>query len=106
MRRIYTASDLPQAYLVRDLLAQQGIKAHVFNENATGGLGELPFTHTYPEIWLQNEADSEAAEKILRQFESQPAATGVERVCPECHEPNPPNFGSCWNCGADLSGAG
>jgi len=106
MLRIYTAADLPQAYLIKELLSQEGIEAHVFNENASGGLGELPFTHTYPEIWLQDESDSVAAKEILRRFEAEDAAAGVDLVCPECSEKNPSNFASCWNCGADLSESG
>jgi hypothetical protein len=106
MRRVYSASDLPQAYLIKELLRQEGIEAQVFNENAAGGLGELPFTHTYPEIWLQNDTDIAAAQEIIRRFETEEAAPGKDRICAECGEANPSNFASCWSCGADLSDPG
>jgi hypothetical protein len=100
--RIYSASNLQEAHLLAGLLRQQGIEAHVFNENAIGGMGEIPFTQAWPEIWLEDERDRGRAEEVIRRFEQQ-AEAGLPSVrCPVCGEENPGGFEICWHCGAVL----
>ena len=101
MLKVYSAANLPDAHLLRGLLAQSGIDARVFNENAQGGMGEIPFTHAYPEVWLVNPADLARARAIIGQFEC-PQASAAEIRCPGCAEENPANFQVCWSCGAAL----
>ncbi|UCH47145.1 MAG: DUF2007 domain-containing protein [Betaproteobacteria bacterium] len=100
MRRIYTAETLPDAHLVVGLLAQAGIAAKVFNENAQGGVGEIPFTHTWPEVWLENEDDAERAHEVIRTLER--GGTNQQVECRKCGESNPDNFEICWNCGVTI----
>ena len=50
MQRLYSAANLPEAHLVRGLLAAAGIEARVFNEFAGGALGELPFSEVVARI--------------------------------------------------------
>ncbi len=102
MKRVYTAADLPGAYIVLNLLTQRGIDAHVFNENAQGGLGEIPFTHVYPEIWLDDERDFELARQIIAGHENAATPQG-SRDCAHCGEANPSNFDLCWNCGKPFA---
>lgn len=101
MRKIYSAASLPDAHLVSGLLGQAGIEAKVFNENAQGGMGEIPFTHAYPEVWLVDERDSERAVEVIRQFERPGTHVAAVR-CAACNEENPGNFQLCWSCGAAL----
>lgn len=103
MKRIYRASDLPQAYLIRQQLENAGIPCRILNENAQGGVGEIPFTHTYPEIWLVRDTDTELAQKFLREFEENQRKEIGSVTCPSCGEPNPANFETCWKCAAVLS---
>ncbi|NIO43340.1 MAG: hypothetical protein GTO41_26220 [Burkholderiales bacterium] len=100
MRRIYTAATLPDAHLVVALLAQAGITAKVFNENAQGGVGEIPFTHAWPEVWLEDAADAARALDVIRKLENGGTSRQVE--CRICRELNPENFEICWNCGGAL----
>lgn len=100
MRKLYTAANLPEAYIVFHLLSQAGIEARVFNENAQGGLGELPFTHTYPEVWLMDEDDMTRARDVVAGYEASCSEGSVR--CAECQEENPVNFQVCWNCGEFL----
>ncbi len=103
VRRLYTAANLPEAYIVLDQLRAVGIEARVFNENAQGGLGELPFTHVYPEIWLMDKGDWERAREIVVAYErGRGTDAGVAVGCPDCGEENPANFQLCWNCGHSL----
>ena len=105
MFRIYHASDLPQAYLIKRLLEDAGVPSRILNENAQGGLGEIPFTQTYPEIWLLRETDIPLAKKILQKFESTSSDSDIKQSCPACNESNPGNFETCWNCGSGLTGS-
>lgn len=101
MKRVYIASDLPDAHIVLNLLALAGIEARVFNENAQGGLGEIPFTHAYPEVWVTDPEDAPHARRIIEaQLRAAPNPGVV--FCRQCGEENPGNFQLCWHCGAGL----
>lgn len=100
MKRLYQAGDLPEAYLVADLLRQEGVEVCIMNEHARGGMGDLPFTETYPEIWLVRERDVERAQQILGAYHN--ARTVAPVQCPKCREENPGNFETCWQCNATL----
>ena len=96
MRRVYQAAHLPEAYLVRDRLRAEGIAAEVYNEHAAGALGEIPFTHAYPEVWVAD-ADWARARRLLA---APPAGAGAAWTCARCGEDNPGSFDLCWHCGA------
>ena len=53
MKRIFTAGNLPEAYLVRDLLRQAGVAVHVFNEHAMAALGEVPGSERLRTRWYR-----------------------------------------------------
>jgi hypothetical protein len=101
MVKVYSAATLPDAHLVRGLLGQAGIDATVFNENLQGGLGEIPFTHAYPEVWIVDERDLQRAREVIRRIE-RPAPGLGSVICPRCHEGSPGHFEVCWNCGEAL----
>jgi hypothetical protein len=98
MFRLYTAANLPEAYLLLHRLLQAGIDARVLNEHAQGGLGEIPFTHAYPEVWVMVPEDAVRARQILQEFERRAASSATVR-CGECGETNPADFEICWRCG-------
>ena len=101
MKKLYRAANLPDAHILRGLLAQAGIQAHVFNENAQGGLGQLPFTEAWPEVWVSEDRDLGRAREIVQAFECSPEV--IESVrCPACTEENPTSFQLCWSCGKSL----
>jgi len=101
MKRLCKASSLPDAHILRGVLEQAGIRVHVFNENAQGGVGQLPVNEAFPELWLDDETDFERAQRVVREFEEAPRNTGTTR-CGGCGEDNPGNFQVCWSCGASL----
>jgi hypothetical protein len=102
MIKVYTAANLQDAHLLMGLLRTRGIEAQVLNAAAQGGLGEIPFTQTYPEIWLVHARDLDRARALCAEFDAAPAA-GVDTQCPACGEPSPSTFEVCWNCGAALA---
>jgi hypothetical protein len=97
MKRLYAASNLPEAHLLRHLLWQAGIDARVHNENLSAALGEIPFPEVYPEIWIARDRDLLRATEILREYEGT-APDGISVNCARCGEESPPNFQICWNC--------
>ena len=101
MKRIYSAASLPEAHLVLHRLQAEGIAARVFNENAQGAVGELPFTHAYPEIWIEHLKDEEKARSVVRQFETHPTSEPGWH-CAGCGEHNPATFEVCWRCASTL----
>lgn len=88
-----------EAQLLVDLLQQEGIEVRVLNQYARGAMGEIPFTHAYPELWLLDERDRARAETVLRTLQSAPAR-GAPRPCRSCGEELAADLLSCWNCGA------
>ena len=101
MFKIYSAGNITDAYLLQSLLAEAGIETQVLNEYAQGGVGELSFTHAYPELWLINVADKIQARDIIEKFEQRDHPVGSSQ-CPNCGESNPDSFEICWRCQTDL----
>ena len=101
MKRIYTARNLPEAYLVRDLLAQSGVATHVFNEHAMAAMGELAFGSAYPQVWIVQEHQEQHARSVIADYETRPVSTATKK-CFACGEQNPAEFELCWNCAAPL----
>lgn len=98
MKKVYAAANLQDAYIIAHQLGAAGIEYHIFNENAQGGLGELPFTHIYPELWIVDESDEGLALDLIKEFEK-PEQEACPWICPDCAEENPHNFLTCWHCG-------
>ena len=104
MKRIYTASNLPDAHIVRDLLGQAGIPAHIFNANAIGALGDLPMSAAYPQVWITQLHQAQHALAVIAHYQRQETVT-TNKLCAACSETNPGEFEICWNCNAALSEA-
>jgi hypothetical protein len=94
-------TDRTQAFLLRDLLAQHGIKAHVFNQNMSSIVGDVPPDVALPQVWLDDDADRDRAAEVLRDYRVARSRVGVV-FCGACREENPATFELCWNCGAAL----
>ena len=100
MKRVLIAPTLLDAQLAVDVLSSLGIGAHIFNANAAGALGEVPFLQAQPEIWVEDDAQADRARDALAGLRDAPARD--EKRCPHCGETNPGNFLSCWQCGHAL----
>ena len=101
MKRVYTAMHLPDAHLLRDLLQQAGIPAHVFNENAASAIGLVPVSTALPEVWISQVHQEQHAKTIICDYQTRRATTETW-PCKSCDETNPGEFDSCWNCGTAL----
>ena len=100
MKRVHTAATLAEAHLLVDLLADRGIRARIFNANASSLAGELPIDAAMPQVWVDNPGDATRARAVIEDFRRTPASPA--RDCPACGEDNPGSFDLCWKCGAGL----
>lgn len=96
-REVYLAADPVNAEIVKDMLVDRGIAAHVRNQHLWGAMGEVPTT-VYPEVWVDDPADYERARQIVSNFEKGPVDTGTEWTCPGCGEIVEGQFNACWHC--------
>lgn len=102
MHKLYVAANVTEAYIVLSMLTRAGIEARVFNEYAPGGMGELPFTHTYPEVWIEEQSDNALAARVLEEYRRPPATGSIH--CRRCDADNPGDFEICWRCGGPVNG--
>lgn len=104
MKKVFSANSLIEAQIVLDLLEHAYISGKLFNQHAQGVVGEIPFTHAYPEVWVIRDEDYERGRTIVQSYEKTPPELGTV-VCPTCGEVNPRNFQLCWHCEAGLEAA-
>ena len=101
MKRVYTASNLPDAHIVADMLRHAGFSVQIFNVNAAGAIGELPVDAALPQVWLENENDEIKARALIDRYMHSAVSHSV-KACNECGEENPLNFELCWSCGKTI----
>jgi hypothetical protein len=102
MKRVYSAFNLPEAQLMADMLQHAGIRVRVFNQNASGALGELPVDSAQPQVWVEDDHRLEEARRLIESFQ----VANIREApwtCRECSESNPATFETCWNCGLASS---
>jgi Putative prokaryotic signal transducing protein len=104
MKKIYSAANLPDAYMVRDLLRRAGIDARILNEHANAALGEMPMASAYPQVWIEQDHQGTHARQVIDEFEKH-TVEGAGRICGKCGESSPGVFEICWNCSAPLGAA-
>ncbi len=67
MKRIYDASDIIEATIVKGLLEQCGIEAYISGFYLQGGVGEIPVSGNTI-VWVADDKTGEARQ-VLRQYE-------------------------------------
>jgi hypothetical protein len=99
MDRLYRATSLAEAHILRDLLEEDGLSACVVNETLSSLAGELPFGAVQPEVWVKDSRDLFMARAVLRDFlQRKNETTAADRTCAACGEASPGNFDVCWKC--------
>lgn len=108
MKKVFTAENLQQAQLILGFLSAEGVEVRLLNESAGGALGELPFTHVYPELWVIDDVMENRALTLISNYEARISeasdallAGQSVAVCETCGEEVPPNFEICWRCGSE-----
>lgn len=103
MKKVYVAKNPADAHLLKALLEGEDIRADVIGEFLYRCRGEVPISRdTLPSVWVVEDADSEKAEEIIRQYrlaENGPRENDEEWKCAGCGETNEGLFTECWQCG-------
>lgn len=100
MRRLYASSDGLLVGHLKNVLDQHHIPCFLKNVYLSGGVGELPPTEAWPELWVEADADWPRAREIIAGVlaeEPDPAAGPWQ--CRRCGEQSEAQFAACWNCG-------
>lgn len=100
MKKIFTHADAVFLGLVKSTLEQQGVECLQKPEHLHGGLGEIPFTEVWPELWIVEDRDEALAGRIIKQLITM-SDNKLPWRCPACGESNEPAFDMCWSCGND-----
>jgi len=100
MKKVYLAKDRVDADLLKELLADAGIRASAQDELV---FSLYPIPAFYPTVWVHDE-DYAAARAIAGEFErsqNSPPATATW-TCPKCGERVEGRFKECWKCDAEV----
>lgn len=88
-----------QAGLLKEILKGEGIDCLLKNEQLMSGMGEIPFTECYPELWLIDDEVYPRASLFLADWLKNDTVGQSAWVCPGCGEELEAQFGACWSCG-------
>ena len=103
MKRVYSEPSPIFIHQIKDLLEEQGINTIVKNELLSGGVGELPPTEVWPELWVVNNDDKKPAKSIVEKFLQSIKANSRDWECGDCGEKVEGQFNICWNCGSEQN---
>lgn len=101
VKLIYTSENRFLVGNARNIVENSGIKVIVKNEYAPGGVGELSPMDTWPELWVVNDCDYEAAMQLIEKAVNPENAQ--EWRCRQCNEMNDASFEYCWKCHCENS---
>ena len=87
--------------MLKDILAKEGIDCILKNDQLSVGLGEIPFTECYPELWLTDDDVYPRARLFVVNWLKNEAVSSEPWVCPKCGEKLEAQFGACWSCGQE-----
>ena len=100
MIKVFQTITEVEASIVKSVFLENGIEATIKNQNITNIAGEVPFTESYTEIWVDDGIDYEEIKNILARYQNVKEATFEQATwcCPSCNEENDNNFEVCWQC--------
>jgi hypothetical protein len=96
MQKIFSHENRLIVFHMRNLLQDAGIVAHLRNEFASGGVGDLSPFETWPELWVDDGEAEQASALISSDFLLE--SDCGEWLCSRCGERNDGHFQLCWNC--------
>lgn len=101
MKRLYTTADIVLIGHLASLLDEAGIPCFVKNQYLSGGIGELPPTETWPELWVRRDHEYALAKEIVEEATRRDVLAEAAPAwrCPGCGEEVEGQFALCWNCG-------
>ncbi len=104
MQEVYTARDVVDARLMKELLESRGVRAVARGEPLSILGINIPLGRVFPSV-LVDETDFARARQIVDEFiqslEQEQGKDDAEPwTCPQCGENLEGQFRECWSCGA------
>jgi len=96
MEMVYTHENKMLVENAKNMLDLAGIESYIKNEFASGAVGDLAPTGSWPELWVLDESQVEKAEAVVKVLGEK--LEGEDWICAECNEANTATFEICWNC--------
>jgi hypothetical protein len=101
MKKLTSAPTSITIHHFRNLLAAEGIASEIRNEYFGSILGDMPFTETWPQLWVMNDLDFDRARQLIEGAQDESPLEGWN--CLQCGEENEGQFAACWNCGKAVT---
>ena len=100
MKKLFTHENRMIVFNLKNVLQAEDVETIVINEFAAGGAGDLATFDTWPELWVEDDAQLEQAQVIIQGILSDSPTN--DWFCSNCQEQNDASFQSCWKCGRAL----
>lgn len=97
MKILYSSQNRVLLYLIKSRLEEKRIHSFIKNENPPAG--EIPPMIAWPELWVMDDQDFDAAKRCLQTELSNNETDAAAWACPKCHEKLEAQFKICWKCG-------
>lgn len=105
MKQVFVSQSLIEVEMRKEWLEQAGIRCTIKNQRISGLAGEIPFTETFPEVWVLDDQDYDRARQLLEEETELPSSSQDFWICPGCSERHGGSFGACWKCGQEKPAA-
>ena len=105
MKQVFVSQSLIEVEMRKEWLEQAGIRCTVKNQRISGLAGEIPFTETFPELWVLDDQDYDRVRQLLAEETEMLPSSQNTWTCAGCGERHESQFGTCWKCGQDKSAA-
>jgi rubrerythrin len=99
MKQVFVSQSLIEVEMRKEWLEQAGIRCTIKNQRISGLAGEIPFTETFPELWVIQNEDYDRARRVLEEGLVLLPSNQDTWTCAGCGERHESPFGTCWNCG-------
>ena len=86
----------------RNLLEAEGIPTSIRNEHLGSIMGDMPFTDTWPQLWVVNDLDYDRAMQLINGDAQAESPTASWR-CKNCGEENEGQYAACWSCSTPIA---
>ncbi|VAW46933.1 hypothetical protein MNBD_GAMMA02-1216 [hydrothermal vent metagenome] len=109
MKKVFVDEMIVWVVQAKLALEDADIPCFIKNEFSGNLAGEVPFTETWPELWIHRDDDHAQAKTLLqplrdnRTAHEQTTSTLSDWTCSQCGERNEGNFSLCWSCGVVLT---
>lgn len=98
MKQVFVSQNLFEVEMRKECLEQAGIRCMIKNQRISGLAGEIPFTETFPELWVIQNEDYDQAQRVLEEGLVLLPSDQDTWTCAGCGERHESQFGTCWKC--------